>query len=348
MQYYNNASLIFPPVQPLPQVFGEPRLRADVLAQIKGDRSVYTVFRTLSMEAQEAFLEFCMGNRGLKITYDPFFLHLFNPELYPGRLERLISCILGQEVKVVKILLREGRRLSEGSSLVVMDILVQLSDGRLVDVEMQRIGYDFPVERGFCYGADLMIRQYDTAREEQGSGFSYRSIKPVYVIVLMERSPSVFQAYPGRYIHRSRFSFDTGLKLEPLQNFVYIPLDIFRRMPHNELTELEAWLYFLGSDDPSDILRIIEKYPFFSGLYQDIVDFRFRPKELIGMYSDALRKMDENTIRYMVDEMKDEMEKMSERISAQDREISRKDAELSRQLAEIEELRKRLAGYEVQ
>jgi len=362
MQNYNNVSLIFPVIQPFPQVLGGPRLRADVLAQIIGDSALYAAYQSLSLEEREAFLEFCMGNRGLKVTYDPFFQHLFDPVLHPGRLERLISCILGQEVHVVQILPRESRRLSEGSSLVVMDILVRLSDGRLVDVEMQRVGYDFPIERGFCYGADLMIRQYDMAREEQGSGFSYRSIKPVYVIVLMERSPAVFHGYPDQYIHRSAFSFDSGLSLEPLQNFIYIPLDIFRRMPHNEfkLTELEAWLCFLGSDDPADILRIVEKYPFFGSLYEDIVKFRFQPKELIAMYSDALRIMDENTIKYMVDEMRDEIDRMNEvltvrdseialqqdELSRRDVELSQKDAELSRKQAEIDELRARLAQYQ--
>jgi len=353
MQYYDNASLIFPMIRPFPQVLGAPRLRADVLAQIRADSTADRGFQTLSPAEQEAFLGFCMGNRGLKATYDPFFLHLFDPQLHPGRLERLISAVLGQAVRVVRIFPRESRRLSEGSSLVIMDILVQLSDDKLVDVEMQRIGYDFPVERGFCYGADLVIRQYDMAKEARGKDFSYRDIKPVYIIVFMERSPAVFHRYPGKYIHRSLFSFDSELPLEALENFIYIPLDIFRRMPHNELTELEAWLYFLGSDDPADILRIVEKYPFFGRLYEDIINFRFHPGELISMYSEALRIMDENTVKYMVDEMRAEMDRMNTAISARDAEIasqqteiSSQKAEISNQKTEIEELRARLAQYQ--
>jgi len=352
MQHYSNASLIFP-ATPLPKTLSAPRLSADVLAQIHEDPAASASFHALSPQEQEAFLGFCTGNRGLKITLDPFFLHIFNPELYPERLERLLSCILGQEVKVVRLLPRERRRLSQSSSLVIMDILVQLSDGRLVDVEMQRIGYDFPIERGFCYGADLMVRQYDMVKEDRGSAFSYRDIKPIYIIVLMEQSPVLFHKHPGQYIHRSLFSFDTGLKLAPLQNFIYIPLDIFRRMPHNELTELEAWLYFLGSEDPADIMRIVEKYPSFQNLYQDIVNFRFRPKELIAMYSDALRIMDENTIKYMVDEMRAETDSMTAKMDEINAEMNKMSAELSSRNAELKaqqeenaELRARLAQYQ--
>ncbi|MDE6640050.1 MAG: Rpn family recombination-promoting nuclease/putative transposase [Acetatifactor sp.] len=328
----NHSVLIFPEIQPLPQVLGDSRLRADVLLQIQNDPGTYAIFQSFTSQEQEAFLGFCMGERGLKVTYDPFFKHIFNPESHPDRLNRLLSCILGQEITVRKVLPLERRRISENSSLIIMDILVQLADGRLVNVEMQRVGYDFPIERSFCYGADLLVRQYDVAREDQGKDFSYHSIRPVYVIVLMEESPRIFYEHSGKYIHRSRISFDTGLKMNPLQNIIYISLDIFRGMKHNKLTELEAWLYFLSSDDPADILRIVRSYPIFQELYQDIVNFRFQPKELISMYSEALRIMDQNTVNYMIDELKAEL-------SAQKAAVLQKDSE-------IERLRTQLAKYE--
>lgn len=66
-------------------------------------------------------------------------------------------------------------------------------------------------------------------------------------------------------------------------------------------------MILLGSDDPTDILRIVRSYPIFQELYQDIVNFRFQPKELISMYSEALRIMDQNTVKYMIDELKAEL-----------------------------------------
>lgn len=336
MQQINIASLIFPPIHPFPEIFGQPRTRNAVLRQIQNDSDTNNAFLALSPLAQEAFLGFCMGNRGLKVTYDPFFQHIFNPELYPERLNRLLSCIMGQPVVVWKTLSRERHRLSEDSSLIIMDILVELADKRLVNLEMQRIGYEFPIERSSCYCADLLVRQYDLVkqlRRTQGKDFSYRDIKPVYVIVFMEKSPNTFLSHPDQYIHRSCFSFDTGLEVEPMQNFVYVSLDIFRKLKHNSLTELEAWLYFLGSDDPADILRIIRRYPFFQELYHDIVKFRFQPKELIAMFSDALRILDQNTVKYMIDELKEEL-------SRKDSELSKKDTLIASLLSEIEHLKK--------
>lgn len=199
---------------------------------------------------------------------------------------------------------------------------------------------------------NLLVRQYDSAREDQGEAFTYQSI-PVYVIVLMEENPGIFHEYPGKYIHQSRFSFNTGLKMKPLQNFIYIPLDIFRQIEHNNLTELDAWLYFLGSDEPADILRIVRSYPFFHELYQDIVNFRFHPKELISMFSEALRIMDQNTVKYMIDELKAELSQKDSEISAQKAALSQKDTQLSVQKSillqkdsEIERLRSQLTVYE--
>ena len=165
------------------------------------------------------------------------------------------------------------------------------------------MGYEFPVER---------------------SNFSYHSIKPVYVIVLMEESPHIFHEYHGdvftnecitdKYIQRSRFSFDTGLKMNSLQNFIYISLDIFRVMKHNNLT----------------------------------VNFRFQPKELITMYSDALRIMDQNMVKYIIDELKTALSQKDSELSQKNSALSQKDSELSQKDSEIERLRTQLAKYEAQ
>ena len=100
--------------------------------------------------------------------------------------------------------------------------------------------------------------------------------------------------------------------MDLLQEYFLIPLDIFRKTTHNEISKLEAWLYFLSSDKPEDILKVVGKYPEFRELYQDLIVFRYQPKELIDMYRKALREEDASDIKYMVEEQQREIEELKE------------------------------------
>ncbi len=51
-------------------------------------------------------------------------------------------------------------RIADETSLLITDIVVELEDGSIANVEMQKIGYLFPGQRCACYSADLLLRQY--------------------------------------------------------------------------------------------------------------------------------------------------------------------------------------------
>ena len=54
------------------------------------------------------------------------------------------------------------------------------------------------------------------------------------------------------------------------------------------------------------ILKLIQTYPDFIPLYQDIAEFRKSPEELMHMFSEALLQMDRNTEKLMVEIFKEE------------------------------------------
>ena len=80
------------------------------------------------------------------------------------------------------------------------------------------------------------MRQYTRVREEcrrQKKAFSYKDIRKVYTIVLMQESTGEFHALPDAYVHRGSTCFDTGLELDMLQEYILIPLDIFGKTVQN-------------------------------------------------------------------------------------------------------------------
>ena len=192
------------------QYFSMIRSREQILLEIRSDPALNARFEALSEEAQKEFLDICTGEKGVKILYDSFFRSVMNPELYPDRLQGMLSCILGMEIASFHVLESSSFALGDVKSLIIMDIVVELLDGSIINLEVQKIGYDFPGERAACYASDLTLRQYARARrdaakrssEEPGHKFSYHAIHPVYTIVLIEKSPSLFLRFPDQYIHR--------------------------------------------------------------------------------------------------------------------------------------------------
>lgn len=304
----------------LQQYFPMIKSRQEVLAQIQGNPDLLSLFQEWKPDQQEDFLAFVTGARGVKVLYDSFFKEILNPETVPKRLNTFLSLLLNKNVRILKVLPNDNSRLADETSLVIMDIVVQLEDGSIVDVEIQKIGYLFPGERSACYSADLLLRQYKAAREQQKTKrFSYKNIHTVYTIVFFESSPKAFHKFPNDYLHSFHQKSNTGLELKLLQEYLFIPLDIFRGTLQNKgiSNELEAWLAFLCCDEPEIIIQIIQQYPEFKAMYSHIYDICQNIEKVMGMYSRELRELDRNTVQLMIDEMQDTINEQKDTIDEQ-------------------------------
>ena len=191
-----------------------------------------------------------------------------------------------------------------------MDILVKLEDGSYCNIEVQKIGYAFPGERAACYSADLLLRQYKTARSKKKEKFTYKDVKNVYTIVLIDKSTGDFHDFQEVYKHNFQQQSDTGLEMNLLQKYVFIPLDLFRNNMQNKgiRNKMDAWLAFLSMDDPDMIIQLITEYPEFKAMYQQVYEICRNVEALIGIFSEELRIMDRNTVKYMVDQMQEEID----------------------------------------
>ncbi|MBQ2901214.1 MAG: PD-(D/E)XK nuclease family transposase [Agathobacter sp.] len=312
----------------LKEILGEPISREEALQIIQSDYTAYLLFQDFPADYQNQVLEFIQGIRGLPILYDSFFQNILNPSVVPERLERFLSSLMNQQIHIVQVIPREGSQLVDKGSFVIMDILVQTKNGSYINVEMQKHGYEFTGERSTCYMSDLVMRQYSQVKAEKKKKFSFKDLKPVYLIVLMENSTKNFKVVAPKYIHRVHYTCDTGADVNFLANYTYISLDTFRSVGQNISSYLDAWFTFLSSDAPEDILKLIESYPEFKEYYHDIALFRKKPKELIAMYSEALIQMDKNTANYMIEEMQKEVEELHTELDEKNAYIKKLESQL--------------------
>ena len=319
------------------------KTREEILKEITVSEELSAIYNSWTAEQRAQFLDICSGTKGVKMLYDSYIKEIMNPETNPDRLSWLLSVIMGQKVTVKQQLANDNNRMGDENSLVITDIVVELEDGTLANIEVQKIGYLFAGERASCYMADLLMRQYKRIKNKckaNNKKFNYKDVPPIYTIVFMEQSPADFKDYPDVLMHTFSHKSDSGLVMKMLQNCIFIPIDIFIDKLHNEgiNNEFDAWLTFLGCDDINYIIELITKYPAFKPMYQDLYDMCKNVEEVMHMFSKDLQEYDHNTVLYMIDELQDSVDAQKVTIKEQQAALDSKDAEIASLQARVKEL----------
>ena len=361
------------------------------MRQINGESLCFSTYQYLKKNEEwvTRYEDFLKGRKSLPLLYDPFFKKIFNPVERRDRLSELVSCLLGQKVTVLEVFPNEDSQFL--GVMIIMDMVVLMADGSIANIEIQKISYDFQAERISCYSADLVLRQYKmiTGKNESSmngsSKPSYKDMRKVHTIILFEDSNKslISQVDKALYFHVGKTQFNTGIKIELLQDFVLVSLDTFKKYRYSDIREGRIkitdydydssqydepvsekmkrdrlkYLSLFVVETPQEIERLIEIFPDLESVRRDINEYLERPGEVLSMFSEALRILDRNTAELMVDRMKDEMEALQvqkdeltgeiDELKEQNDELSGKNNELSVKnnelQAEIEQLKKLLA-----
>ena len=133
--------------------------------------------------------------------------------------------------------------------------------------------------------------------------------------------------------------------MDLLQDYIFISLDIFRLKMHNKkvTTLLEAWMTFFSTDDPEEIIKLITDFPQFKPMYETLYQMCRNVENVMGFFSEELREMDRNTVRYMIDELQKEVDTQKALLEEKDTVIAEKDAVLAEKDAIIANLQTKLA-----
>ena len=118
---------------------------------------------------------------------------------------------------------------------------------------------------------------------------------------------------------------------------MFVPVDIFLNKLHNEgiNTKLDAWLTFLGCDEPEYILKLIQMYPEFETMYSHLYDMCRNIEGVMNMFSKELQLMDRNTVKYMIDELQEQLDTTKEQLNTATTALQEKDALIAKLQAEL-------------
>ena len=131
-------------------------------------------------------------------------------------------------------------------------------------------------------------------------------------------------------------------------------LDVFRKFPYPKVkNEQTAWLSFLLTESIEDAESLMEEYPWLEEVYQELAMLRQRPEEVLGMFSDALKILDRNTVKYMIeeqqkvmDDQRREIDEQKRRLLEKERTLQERDRALQEKEAEIQALKAMLETIE--
>ncbi len=259
----------------LQETFPMLRSAGEVLLDIYNSRILKAVFNSWDRESRQEFVDFVTGERGVRMLYKGFFRELFNPEIHPGRLDDLLSTLLKKKVHVLQVLPGDIKDPGKDPSPLLMNILLELEDHYPINVEIFRVG---------CFlGEDLPRRSGDMLLErwlyEDVRRFCPPDVK-VYPVLLLGRSTPDFRVNSDQFLRHIWYGPGTDLRENTLPHYLFVSLANFQRIRHDLASQkkepksadkrLHAWLLFLASDEPEDILGIIEEFPEFRELYEDV------------------------------------------------------------------------------
>ena len=153
--------------------------------------------------------------------------------------------------------------------------------------------------------------------------FSNHNAYSKRLILELQLLNGLFSIHSGASNLSSPISFN-------FQKYIFVPLDIFKKIQHNENrtikieNRLDAWLAFLCMDEPETIIEIIERYPDFKEMYEQVYEICRNIEEVMNMFSKELLELDRNTTKLMIDEMQKDIEHKDEVILQKDNVIHQK------------------------
>ncbi|MGI5947399.1 MAG: hypothetical protein ACOX8K_08350 [Lachnospiraceae bacterium] len=145
--------------------------------------------------------------------------------------------------------------------------------------------------------------------------------------------------------------------MEMLQEYCLVALDVFRKImyPKGKLElvtdhmdaisrECVGWLLLLTTESVKEAEELMKEYPWLEDIYEEASDQRQTPEETVWSFSEALRILDKNEAKYMIEELTAELEQERAKAEKTKIEAAKEQNRLQEQIAnlqkQLEELQK--------
>ena len=191
-------------------------------------------YRGLSPEEKEALILDIVSRPYIDLLCDWAFKHVFGH--HPELLILLLNDILPENITRLIYLPNESDRWKGDDKSVIMDVLCETAEGKKIIVEMQQQDRAWLKNRMMYYGASMLAGQLS-------AGDSYRSLKAVYVVCLMDFK---LKHHDDRLIYAYQMRERESHELYGELLSIYLcELPRLASKPGKSLTPVEVWFDIL-------------------------------------------------------------------------------------------------------
>lgn len=186
----------------------------------------------------------------LSMKDDILFKAFFSKKGNERFIKDFLTAILGEEIKIKRVT-HDSRleQLARESKYGVLDLDVELEDGRIINVEMQ-MRDNRNIEKRTTFYASKKIT------EQLGAGEEYKELKKVIVISILDYS---FIELPEYVIKTVRAAEEhREYKINNEVEYCYIELEKFRKGNPDMTKPINQWLAFIDMER-GDLLEMAKK-----------------------------------------------------------------------------------------
>ena len=186
----------------------------------------------------------------LKMKDDVVFKAFFSKKENNRYLKEFLESILGENLKIKRVIHdSQLEQLALEDKFGILDLEVELADGKIINIELQRRDYKNIEKRTTFYAAKKVV-------EQLSPGDKFDEIKKVIIIAILDYS---FIELPEYFIKTKRVI--EGYSEYELNNeveYYYIELDKFREARPDMKKPLNRWLAFIDMEK-EELLEMAKK-----------------------------------------------------------------------------------------
>jgi len=189
---------------------------------------------------------------------DIIFKALFGDERNAKVLMEFLCVVLKKEIVSVQLLDPINKPQSENDKLSLLDVKARLSDGEVIDIEMQARNVPELSSRISYYSAKMLTDQI-------GSGGKYSSIKPVISIIVVEET-LISESEKCHNVF-SMLEEDEHFRFNDLQEIHILDLSRIERENDENLSD---WLEFINSEEEEDFVKVAKRNPVINAAFKEL------------------------------------------------------------------------------